>query len=441
MAARPTLLKVLLTNRHLQSHRAFCREFDKVARSIDRTWVATAPSREQFFRWLGGRVKTRPSADHCRVLERMFPGHRVAELLAPYDPEIPDPGMCDAPSTTEEAATKRRQVMRFGAATVAAGLADSVIHGPDLLQQVLDTTSVGEGRLDLLETQADRLGERLDKAPPISLLPEATLCMSSVRDLLAQRQPVAAQRQLARTGAKLAILIGQIMFNHDRFPLARRWYDAALRAAEEAGDRYLADLALASMSLIPTYAGDPAAVLAHVTPRLERQGAVANPALAWMWGFAALAHASLGDRDAFERAINRSRSTLDRCSPDLLVAGCLSFLPERQAFYEARGLSDLGDATRAGEAASRALAATDPTDTTDPALVRFAYACALAKSGEAEEACNVAATALRAPHVVHTVPVVVRAYEFDALLDPKLPATRDWREVLTQVRTPDAIPL
>ena len=63
---RETLLKVLLTKRHLATHRAFCREYDKVARKLDRNLITTAPGREQYARWLAGKVKTKPSADRCR---------------------------------------------------------------------------------------------------------------------------------------------------------------------------------------------------------------------------------------------------------------------------------------------------------------------------------------------------------------------------------------
>jgi hypothetical protein len=68
-----TLIKLLLAERHLQSHAAFCREYVTVAQRIDNALSSTAPGREQYQRWLSGRVKTKPHPDHCRVLERMFP--------------------------------------------------------------------------------------------------------------------------------------------------------------------------------------------------------------------------------------------------------------------------------------------------------------------------------------------------------------------------------
>jgi hypothetical protein len=266
-------------------------------------------------------------------------------------------------------------------------------------------------------------------------MPETLQHHVSVRESLTHRQPVEAQRRLARVGSKLSTIAAEILFNCNQYPLARRWYSAASRAAGEGGDRYLADIALASSAYLPTYSGDPRGVLAHVTPRLE-QAVGATPAIAWLWGFAALAHAALGDRAAFERANEKSRSVLNRCSPDLLQPGIFSFLPEKQAFYEARGWADLGDVEGTGKATSRALQTYDPTDSSDPTLVRLAYACVLAKQGEIEEACRVGTEAIRDPHTLPVISVVVRAHEFDDLLKACGSATADWREALSELRPP-----
>ncbi|MEU9884145.1 hypothetical protein [Sphaerisporangium sp. NPDC051011] len=436
MSGRQTLLKVLLMKRHQETHRAFCLEYDKVARSIDRSLIGSSPSREAFGRWLKGHLKTKPLADHCRVLERMFPGHTVAELLAPYDPGNNGAGVPPTRPDSREAATNRREVFHLGAATLALGLTESIWRGPDLLEQALDANNIGEARLLHLETEADRLGQRVVKVPPATLLPDALLQLGSTRELLAHRQPIEVQRRLARVGSKLSLVMGEIMFCSNHFPLARRWYASAVRAAEEAGDGYLVDMALASSAYLPTYSADPHGVLALVTPRLE-QAVGATPAIAWLWGFSALAHAALGDRGAFERANNKSRLILDRCSDEMLQPGIFSFRPEKQAFYEARGWADLGNVEGAGEAATRALAGFDPTLTTNPALVRFSHATALAKAGHAEEACQIATVAIRDPHTYQSITVVLRAHEFDALLGTSGSATVDWREALAGIRAPD----
>lgn len=437
MPNRQSLLKVLLVKRRLTSRAAFAAEYDRVARQLSKALVGTAPSREQFTRWLSCGVKTRPRSDHCRVLERMFPGYEVDALLAPYDPVVAFTDVNTNSCKEGETDTNRREVFRFGMATMAAGLVENVWNGPDLLEQVLDSGNVGEGRLLLLEQESERLGQRVVKVPPTSLLQEALLHLSGVRGLLGQRQPVDVQRRLARVGAQLATVVGEILFNSNQFPLARRWYLAAARAAREAEDGYLGDIVLAGAAYLPTYAGEPREVLAHILPRLE-QGPSPSPAIAWLWGFAAKAYAALGDQPAFERAIEASRLFLERSSPDTVQPGIFSFLPEKHAFYEARGRVDLRDTEGAAAAAARALATYDLTDTTEPALVRFEHASALAQAGEIEEAYRIAVGAITDPHTFHSVSVVTRAHEFGTLLDPAGQIVPEWREVLAGLSAPDA---
>ncbi|NIK54324.1 DUF5919 domain-containing protein [Kribbella shirazensis] len=82
--ATETALKVLLRQRHLQEHRAFCREYDKVARSVDRELVGAHPSKATFYRWLSGSLSGLPHPGHCRILENMFPGWTAEVLFRPW---------------------------------------------------------------------------------------------------------------------------------------------------------------------------------------------------------------------------------------------------------------------------------------------------------------------------------------------------------------------
>ncbi|MDQ5852231.1 MAG: hypothetical protein M3380_09200, partial [Chloroflexota bacterium] len=81
MNAKPIVLKVLLQHRHLQTHRAFCREYDRVAAEVDPTLRGGWPSKAQFYRWLSGDLIGLPYSDHCRVLEKMFPSWTVDQLF------------------------------------------------------------------------------------------------------------------------------------------------------------------------------------------------------------------------------------------------------------------------------------------------------------------------------------------------------------------------
>jgi hypothetical protein len=95
--AKPVVLKVLLQHRHLQTHRAFCREYDKVAARADPTLRGGWPSKAQFYRWLSGDLVGLPYPDHCRILEGMFPDWKVDQLFQVHEggidfvPEPPVP--------------------------------------------------------------------------------------------------------------------------------------------------------------------------------------------------------------------------------------------------------------------------------------------------------------------------------------------------------------
>lgn len=102
---RPTVLKVLLRQRHLQSHRTFCREYDKVAEKVDRTLKGGYPSKAQFYRWLSGELVGLPYPDHCRILEAMLPGWQADQLFERHNGRIefaPEPP--PRPKSTESTA-------------------------------------------------------------------------------------------------------------------------------------------------------------------------------------------------------------------------------------------------------------------------------------------------------------------------------------------------
>ncbi|HEX5597317.1 MAG TPA: hypothetical protein VFX61_15065 [Micromonosporaceae bacterium] len=81
MADSSIRLRYLLRQRHWQTYRTFCIEYDKAAKLVDPSLVSTWPSRAQLHRWLAGELKGLPYPDHCRVLEAMFPGWSAADLF------------------------------------------------------------------------------------------------------------------------------------------------------------------------------------------------------------------------------------------------------------------------------------------------------------------------------------------------------------------------
>ncbi|GGU26308.1 DUF5919 domain-containing protein [Lentzea flava] len=85
MPTESTLLRVLLRQRHMQGYMTFRKEYDRVAKQLDGDLVGQWPSKAQFYRWMSGDLLGLPYADHCRVLEKMFPGWTAQQLLAPHE--------------------------------------------------------------------------------------------------------------------------------------------------------------------------------------------------------------------------------------------------------------------------------------------------------------------------------------------------------------------
>jgi hypothetical protein len=142
------MLKVLLREKHWQNYSTFCAEYDKAARRIDPDLAGRYPSRAQLHRWLTGAVRSLPYADHCRVLEEMFPGWTAEQLFRPSSGERPltTPGIPAVPSPVvlstglrpyiEQAFTAEHVIIDF------AGFSGETLHG--VVQEPLDKIRMGE---------------------------------------------------------------------------------------------------------------------------------------------------------------------------------------------------------------------------------------------------------------------------------------------------------
>ncbi|MGO4649773.1 hypothetical protein AB4305_33330 [Nocardia sp. 2YAB30] len=81
-----TVLKMLLTERHLKSHPDFLAAYDRCAAQLDPPIpTGHGPAKAQYYQWLSGRMIGLPRAYHCRVLEKMFPGWTVEGLFQMAD--------------------------------------------------------------------------------------------------------------------------------------------------------------------------------------------------------------------------------------------------------------------------------------------------------------------------------------------------------------------
>jgi hypothetical protein len=118
---KPNVLKVLLRKKHLQGHRSFCREYDKLAKESDPDLVGSYPSKAQFYRWLSGDIRSLPYADHCRILERMFPGWTAEQLFQEHSGGI---GFVPEPPSKQPERSARDTTSAPIASPMSTGMAD-----------------------------------------------------------------------------------------------------------------------------------------------------------------------------------------------------------------------------------------------------------------------------------------------------------------------------
>ena len=149
MSEQPVMLKILLREKHWQNYSTFCAEYDKAARRIDPDLAGHYPSRAQLHRWLTGAVRGVPYADHCRVLEEMFPGWTAEQLFQPLTGERPltAPGGAVIPPASVVLSTGLRPYIEhaFTAEHVIidfAGFSGETLHG--VLQEPLDKIRLGQ---------------------------------------------------------------------------------------------------------------------------------------------------------------------------------------------------------------------------------------------------------------------------------------------------------
>jgi tetratricopeptide (TPR) repeat protein len=340
------------------------------------------------------------------------------------------------PHAEEVSPTRRRDAITLSGLALAAPALDNLERELDMVHLTLDRGTTSEERITHLERAANDLSVRVVDEDARDCVAPALRTMSAVRTLLEQRQPTRQQIRLVRISAMLSTILGEILFQTGNFAKAREWYLTAGHAASDAGDRYLMDIALVGQAYLPTYSNQPRDVLALVTPRLE-QNPRPSPATAWLSGFAARAHATLGDADGFQRSIKRAHDFMDRSRPELVKPGIFSRLPANLLFYEATGAIALRRPGAAIIAADRALAQPMTPGDTDRILIRLERASALAQSGEVPEACRAATAALTQPGIHHDAAVRIYAAKFDTTIRGiQSPETRDWRQLLADTHRP-----
>ncbi|WP_214104999.1 helix-turn-helix transcriptional regulator [Acrocarpospora catenulata] len=292
----------------------------------------------------------------------------------------------------------------------------------------LATGSVTEDQLDRLDEQVLRYRREYMTTPPMPMLCRVMLEIADVRKLTGARQPAAVQRRLLTAATMLALLTADALMKLGDTRQAHAWYGTARTASDDIGDLRLRALVRANQTMLPYYYGD-----LTETVRLAREarmlaGSAPSSPAALAAAAEARALARMGDRKAARIALAEAEQIFARMrgmSQDDLA---FVFTEKRMSFYRTGTLLELGD-----ESQVQGLEMGNGFQTIDPALILLDQATHLARHGDHEEACRLAAQALSQVPAEHRTSIVVtRARALLADADPRLPSVRHLNQVLSE---------
>jgi hypothetical protein len=290
---------------------------------------------------------------------------------------------------------------------------------PWLLARALEVSSVGQAALEALEEAVGGFARSYPSTAPTVLARPVLEHFRDVTRLLDSPLPVARRQRLAVVAGHLAGLAGSLAFDLREEGKALAYFKVAVQAADDADSPDLAAWALATRSLIPTYTGNPATALRLLQEAQDRaRGHVSPSRVAWLAALEARAHAGLGDGAASQAALGRADRAIERAEPE--GGRFANDFFDRPRLAGLRGTSHLllGQPKAAQAALADVLTLRDPADIKGRSLARLDLAQAYAQDRAIDEACAAVADALAIRHENRVGPILRRAREVRASLEP-----------------------
>jgi len=307
-----------------------------------------------------------------------------------------------------------------GVAALAPALDTAGAEPHERLARALDRPSrVDHATMEHLETVINECRRLDDRIGSRDLQGPVTGHLQLITSLLQGSQPGPVHRRLCTAAAQVAQLAGWLAFDMNDHKAAKRYYEVALRAAQEAGDRALAAYVLGCMSVVATYSKDAHAglQLAHEAQRRGR-GSVTATTLAWLCRVEALALATLGEAAPCGSALDRAEAAIDEASPASDPPWIYHFNRSQLAGQKGACYVRLHQPHDARAALGEALTTLSTEFVRDRSLHLTHLASAYAQQGEIEEACRLAGDSLTNAMYTGSARELRRIHEFRRDLDP-----------------------
>lgn len=424
----PTLLRVLVIERHWQKYTTFERQFRRAAWKLaeeqgEPELRRATVSPRQFERWYAGTVKTEPYPDACRILEYMF-GYSIKQLLGPATAtktrdkavaESDDMDVVDSSSAIEPTASSLLFPPSDGASEIVEGNLEEAISALRHSMNESFDTSVPQHTVENWHYVADSYGRAYRITPPFRLLIDISKDLAELHALTNRRLPGEQYRALCHAAARMAGLLATTLINLDNYREARLWFHTATRAAEKSEDNAVQAWVLVRQAVSALYWGDPwgSVELVHRAEQLARNSSCI--AAAWAPAVRARALAQIGDAEAARTALHKAEAAYTHLEARPHEQYAYGYTAAQLHFYRSNTLTILGDKA-AYEAQDAALAHYSSREYLDPSLIHIDHMLCLARDGEAEEAADYARKFITNLPPQHRSPIILsRARELTAL--------------------------
>jgi transcriptional regulator with XRE-family HTH domain len=404
--------------------------FEELADELSRVDPSLNVERTTAWRWeQTGSNGRRPRPRYVRALCKLYQ-KSPASLGLITEAETPDPSRSEDAHThihgTDEAADGRQSLSLlaprgFTSATdiaphpLRAMLARAAAEPPERVdppRRPTDATAAD------LESLAYAYRRAYGETAVGELLPRAQGLLLLATDLRSAARTVPLQRRLANVAGQAALLSGVLsVMGHNDSRLAESYYQVALAAAQDGGDRDLGTYVLGSLSFCDAHAGELSAGLQRIEQAhaLAASGAT-NTTRAWLAALESELHARNGDELSALQSLEQAQAALARSpASESPWMGVGAFDEAKLAGYEGGNLVLLHRPKEAEAALTRSLILLPPFRLKHRATALADLAAALAhpQRAEIEEACRRAsqalAIAMRLQHI-ESVQRVCRVY-------------------------------